>query len=144
MLPFSDPIRASDRRSARMFRRGRATAELADQFASSLCAERSTTTNMTPSLCPSTNVPAPVLLVLAAIAIHRSVVHAQSTNGDPYNYYYWLTPGRIVGIAIGLFSHLVALFEHSVLDAYCSCRCRCAGLAHFVLDTLGLSPSPQR
>ncbi|KAN0088333.1 hypothetical protein V8E55_005390 [Tylopilus felleus] len=84
-----------------MFRRGRATAELADQFASSLCAERSTTTNMTPSLCPSTNVPAPVLLVLAAIAIHRSVVHAQSTNGDPYNYYYWLTPGRIVGIAIG-------------------------------------------
>lgn len=57
---------------------------------------------MLPSLRPLNNFPAPVFLVLAAMVTQRNVVQAQSSGNAPY--YYWLSPGRIVGIAIGLFS----------------------------------------
>lgn len=59
---------------------------------------------MRPSLRPLTNIPAPVHLVLAAMAAPWSVVHAQSQGSSAYPYYYWLSPGRIAGIAVGLFS----------------------------------------
>ena len=68
-------------------------------------------TTMLPSLRPLTNVPASVLLVLAAMAIQRSVVHAQNDPNLNPPYYYWLSPGRIAGIAVGLFSHFTVPFE---------------------------------
>lgn len=60
---------------------------------------------MLPFLCALIKLPEPVLLlVLAAMATQRSVVYAQSpSNGNGPYFYRWLTPGRIVGIALGLF-----------------------------------------
>lgn len=56
------------------------------------------------------NVTARVLLILAAIAAQQNV-RAQPQDDMTY-YYYWLTPGRIVGIALGPCFHLVEMFEN--------------------------------
>ena len=40
-------------------------------------------------------------LILVATVFQQNVVYAQS-HGDPYySMYYWFSPGRIVGIAVG-------------------------------------------
>lgn len=71
---------------------------------------RSTTNTLSP-LRMMANLPASLLVALGIIAIQPSIVYAQSPN-DPY--YYWLSPGRIAGIAVGPSSST----SHCLNDAF--------------------------
>lgn len=65
---------------------------------------------LSPLLRSLGDVPASVLFLLTAMATQRSVAYAQSQGGNNFSYY-WFSPGRIVGIAVGLFPFPVVLFE---------------------------------
>ncbi|KAI9571974.1 hypothetical protein HD554DRAFT_2036464 [Boletus coccyginus] len=140
-------VEAGRRSRDQKIRRGPSCATA--EFASSLGVEHSnlnsTTTDMISSLRSPTTVHTPGLLVLAIFATQRSVVHAQY-GGDPGTpnsqppLQFWLSPGRIAGIAVGAIVLVFLLL--SMLILVCRRRRRRAKATKVMVSNYSGQPQP--